>query len=309
MDLTTTYMQLPLASPLVASASPLTMDLDSLRRLEDAGAGAVVLGSLFEEQIAHEAAELEHYLHYGADRWAESLTYFPDVGEFRLGAEDYLQHVARAREALGIPVIASLNGVSAGGWTAYADQIAQAGAHGLELNVYYLPTKASLSAADVEDVYASVLSAVREQVKLRVPLAMKLSPYFSNLPAVADRLDALGADALVLFNRFYQPDIDPLALETKLDVSLSTSADGRLPLRWIAILHGRLKASLAATGGIHTGEDAAKMLLAGADAAMLCSALLRNGPEHLRAVREGLVRVMETHGYESVEQMKGVMSQ
>jgi len=309
MDLSTTYMNLPLTSPLVPSASPMTMDLDALRRLEDAGAGAVVLGSLFEEQIAHDAGELEHYLHYGADRFAESLSYFPDVGEFRLGAEEYLEHIANARQALGIPVIASLNGVSARGWVSYAERIVQAGAHGLELNVYFIPTNPSVTAARLEDVYAGILAEVRRTVGDEMPVAVKLSPFFTNLSAVAARLDEAGADALVLFNRFYQPDIDPSKLEVVTRPALSTSADSLLPLRWIAILHGRIEASLAATTGVHTGADAAKLIMAGADVTMLCSALLANGPEHLAAVRDELVRLMDVHGYGSAAEMRGVMSQ
>ncbi len=307
MDLSTTYMGLSLASPLVPSASPLSMDLDNLRRMEDAGAGAVVLASLFEEQIAHDADELEHYLTYGTERFAESLTYFPQVDDFRTGAEEYLEYVAKAREAVDIPVIASLNGVSAKGWISYAAKIEQAGAHALELNVYYIPTRADLPSREVEGVYANVLGAVKASVS--IPVAMKLSPFFSNLANLAACLDKNGADALVLFNRFYQPDIDPTALEVTLDVDLSTSAESRLPLRWIAILHGRVGASLAATTGVHTGADAAKMILAGADVTMLCSALLHHGPQHLATVAEGLKAVMEVRGYESVDQMKGVMSQ
>ena len=309
MELSTTYMGLPLASPLVPSASPLTMDMDTIRRLADAGAGAVVLGSLFAEQIEHDARELDHYLQYGADRFAESLSYFPEADDYRLGAEDYLEHIARAREAVDVPIIASLNGISMKSWVAYAEKIVEAGAHALELNVYYLPTIPSLTASQVEDVHVGVLSAVRQAVRQRIPVAVKLSPFFTNLTTVAQAMAEAGADALVLFNRFYQPDIDPTKLEVVSRAQLSTSADSLLPLRWIAILYGRVKASLAATGGIHTGQDAAKMIMAGADVAMLCSALLQNGPEHLLAVRDELVGVMETHGYASVAEMKGVMSQ
>jgi dihydroorotate dehydrogenase (fumarate) len=307
MDLSTTYMHLELRSPLVVSASPLAMDLDTLKELADAGAAAVVLASLFEEQIEHDAAELDHYLHYGADRFAESLSYFPEMGDFRLGAEDYLEYVAKARDAVDVPVIASLNGVSARGWVSYAQKMEQAGAHALELNVYYIPTNPQLSAADVEAVYLDVLAAVKATVQ--IPVAMKLSPFFSSMASMAARLDEAGADALVLFNRFYQPDIDPDVLEVRLNRTLSTSADNRLPLRWIAILRDRVRASLAASGGIHTGADAAKMILAGADVTMMCSALLANGPEHLTRAREGLVRIMGSHDYGSLAEMKGAMSQ
>jgi len=307
MDLSANYMSLELRSPLVPSASPLTMDLGALRQMEDAGAGAVVLASLFEEQIEHDAAELDHYLHYGADRFAESLSYFPEVGEFRLGAEEYLEHVAKAREAVDVPVIASLNGVSARGWTAYAEKMQQAGAAAIELNVYFLPTNAELTSQQVEDVYLDALKAVKGSVT--IPVAMKLSPYLSCTPSMAQRLDEAGADALVLFNRFYQPDIDPESLEVKLNVDLSRPADNRLPLRWIAILYGNVKASLAATSGIHTAADAAKMIMAGADVAMMCSALLEGGIQHLRGVRDGLAGIAESHGYASLAEMKGVMSQ
>jgi dihydroorotate dehydrogenase (fumarate) len=307
MDLSTSYMGLKLSSPLVASASPLSMDLGSLRRLEDFGAGAVVLASLFEEQIEHDANELEHYLTYGADRFAESLSYFPEPSQFHSGAQEYLEYIAKARQAVDVPIIASLNGVSARGWITYAAKAQQAGASALELNVYYIPTNLELQSKDVESVYAAVLGGVKAGVK--IPVSMKLSPFFSNTAAMAAALDRAGADGLVLFNRFYQPDIDPEALEVKLDINLSTSADNRLPLRWIAILYGRLKASLAATSGIHTGADAAKMIMAGADVTMMCSALLKHGPRHLHTVREELLRIMEANGYQSVTEMRGTMSQ
>ncbi|HUS47264.1 MAG TPA: dihydroorotate dehydrogenase-like protein [Phycisphaerae bacterium] len=307
MDLKTTYMGLELGCPLVPSASPLSREIDNIRRMEDAGAGAVVLWSLFEEQIEHEAAELEHYLRYGADRFAESLTYFPEPGEFPLGPNEYLDHIAKAKRAAGIPVIGSLNGISTRGWISYARQIEQAGADGLELNVYFIPTDPAVTADQVEDVYISVLQAVKASVS--IPVAMKLSPFFSATAAMARKLDEAGADALVLFNRFYQPDIDIAALEVVPTLELSTPFEQRLPLRWIAILRGAIKASLAATTGVRTGQDAAKMILAGADAVMMCSALLERGIEHLAAVRKELVETMEEKNYDSVEQMKGVMSQ
>ncbi len=309
MDLSTTYMGLALNSPVVASASPLSMDLGTLRRLEDAGAGAAVLASLFEEQIEHDARELEHYLEYGADRFAESLSYFPEQEEFRTGGEDYLEYVAKAVEAVDMPIIASLNGVSAKGWVGYAEKLADAGAQGIELNVYFIPTNPALSAQRVEDVYEAVLSAVKASVGDRIPVSVKLSPFFTNTAAVAARLAGAGADALVLFNRFYQPDIDPADLEVKLNVQLSTSDESRLPLRWIAILHDRIEAGLAASSGVHTGTDAAKMILAGADAAMMCSALLRHGPGHIQSVTKELAEVMDKHGYGSIGEMRGVMSQ
>jgi dihydroorotate dehydrogenase (fumarate) len=306
MDLSASYMGLKLQSPLVASSSPLTGDIDSLKKLEDAGASAVVLPSLFEEQIKHDADELEHYLHYGTERFAESLTYFPQHQHYKLGAEEYLEHISKARQALSIPVIASLNGVSLGSWSSYAQKIRQAGAHGIEINVYFLPTRWDLTSEDIEKVYLDALLAVK--VDAAVPVAMKLSPYFSCLPSMARRLDQAGAGALVLFNRFYQPDIDPATLEVTPTLELSRSADNRLAQRWIAILCSHVRASLAATGGVHTGCDAAKMILAGADVVMLCSTLLLHGVEQINVIREELIQIMESHEYDSASQMKGAMS-
>jgi len=307
MDLSTDYMGLKLASPLVPSASPLSRDLDNIRKMADQGAAAVVLWSLFEEQIEHEAAELDHYLQYGTEMFAEAITYFPQPQQYELGPDAYLQHITQAKKAVDIPIIASLNGVSAKGWTSYARRMQDAGADALELNVYYIPTDPALTSARVEQVYFDVLAAVKSTVS--VPVAMKLSPYFSSTAAMLKRLDEAGADALVMFNRFYQPDIDTHELEVRPGLVLSTSADSRLPLRWVAIMYGKLRASLAATGGIHTADDAAQMILAGADVTMMCAALLTNGIEHLAAVRDGLVDYMKQKGYESVGQMKGILSQ
>ena len=306
MDLSTTYMGMKLTGPLVASASPLSQSVATIRQLAEAGAAAVVLHSLFEEQIEHDAEELDHYLHYGADRWAESLSYFPNLGDYRLGPEQYLDHIAAAKRAVDIPIIASLNGVSPRGWTDYARQMQQAGADAIELNVYYIPTNPKLSAGDVEDVHLAILRKVKACVS--IPVAMKLSPFFSSPVNMLSRLDQAGADGLVLFNRFYQPDVDIADLEVAPRLVLSTSEESRLPMRWIAILFGKVKASLAATTGIHTAEDAAKMILVGADVAMMCSALLRNGPGHLRRVRGGLAEIMKRKGYQSVSEMKGVLS-
>ncbi len=307
MDLSTTYLGLKLKNPIVPSASPLSYSLDSMKRLEDAGASAIVMYSLFEEQIAHEAAELEHYLAYGTESFAESLSYFPEAQDYNLGPEEYVEHVHKAKGALGIPVIGSLNGITTGGWIDYARKIEQAGADALELNVYYIPTDPKLTSQAVEDRYVEVLRAVRESVK--IPVAMKLSPYFSSFAQMAHRLDQAGAQGLVLFNRFYQPDIDLEALEVKPNVILSTPQALRLPLRWIAILHGRIKASLAGTSGIHTAEDVLKIVMAGADVAMMCSALLKHGPGHLRQVIGDLQSWMLEHEYVSISQMKGSMSQ
>ena len=307
MDLSTTYMGLKLKNPLVPSAGPLTAELGSLRRLEDAGAAAAVLHSLFEEQFSHEAEELDHHLSYGTEAFAESLSYFPQLDEYRLGPEEYLEYVAQAKAAVDIPIIASLNGATAGGWIESARKIQAAGADALELNVYYVATDPNLSSPDVEQRYIDVLEAVKQAVT--IPVAIKLSPFFSATAAMARRLDAAGADALVLFNRFYQPDIDLEKLEVVPNLVLSSSYEMRLPLRWIAILYGRIEANLAATRGICTGEDVLKMLMVGADVAQICSVLLREGNEHLTVMLDEMQAWMRQHEYESVAQMKGSMSQ
>lgn len=307
MNLTTDYMGLKLSSPLVPSASPLSQEVGNIRAMEDSGAGAVVLWSLFEEQIEHDARELDFYLQYGADRFAESLSYFPEVDEFRLGPDQYVEHIAKAKEAVDIPIIGSLNGLSAGGWTDYARKMQEAGADAIELNVYYIPTDPKVTGSLVESVYLDVLRIVKETVD--IPVAMKLSPYFSATANMARRLADAGADALVLFNRFYQPDIFVDELEVRPRLVLSSSDENRLPLRWMALLHDRTDASLAATTGIHTAEDAVKMLLAGADVTMMCSALLKNGVEYLAKVGRELTEILERKGYESVEQARGVLSQ
>lgn len=307
MDLTTTYMGLQLKNPLVPSASPLSKDLGNIKRLEDAGASAVVMYSLFEEQIAHEQRELDHFLTQGTESFQEAMSYFPATADYSLGPDEYLEHIRAAKEATSIPIIGSLNGVSAGGWLEYARKIEEAGADGLELNVYYIPTSANYKAEEIENIYVEDLRRVKQAVK--IPVAMKLSPYFSAMANMAKKLDDAGADALVLFNRFYQPDFDLDELEVVPAVNLSTSSEGRLPLRWIAILYGHIKANMAATTGVHTHLDALKMLMAGADVAMMCSALLHHGPQHLGTVLADLQRWMEEKEYASVAQMKGSMSQ
>jgi dihydroorotate dehydrogenase (fumarate) len=307
MDLSTTYLGLHLKNPLVPSASPLSRTLDSMKQLEDAGASAIVMYSLFEEQIQHEAAELNHYMSYGTESFAEALSYFPEAQEYNLGPDEYVEHLHKAKKALGIPVIGSLNGISTGGWMKYAKKIEEAGADALELNVYYIPTDPRLSAQAVEDLYLDALKAVKQTVK--IPVAMKLSPFFSSMANMATRLDAAGADGLVLFNRFYQPDIDIEALDVVPNVNLSSSHSLRLPLRWIAILFGRVKANLAATSGVHTAEDVLKLLMAGADITMLCSALLQHGPGTIAEILKNLDHWMLEHEYVSVQQMRGSMSQ
>jgi dihydroorotate dehydrogenase (fumarate) len=278
-----------------------------MKRLEDAGAAAVVMHSVFEEQIQHEAAELDHYLLSGTESFAEALSYLPEASEYFLGPEEYVSQLAKAKESLSIPVIASLNGVSTGGWIQYAKKFEEAGADAIELNVYYVAADPRMSGVDVEQRYIDVLKAVKSTVK--IPVAIKLSPFFSSMSNMAKRLDDAGADGLVLFNRFYQPDVDIEALEVVPNVQLSSSRSIRLPLRWIGILFGHVKASLAATSGVHTAQDAIKLIMAGADVTMLCSSLLHNGTQHLNEVLTGLDRWMQEHEYVSVQQMRGSMSQ
>ncbi|MGD0339440.1 MAG: dihydroorotate dehydrogenase-like protein [Bacteroidota bacterium] len=307
MDLSARYMGMTLKNPLVPSASPLSRSIDGIKELEDAGASAVVLYSIFEEQFSHEARELAHFLSHGTESFAEAVTYFPQPDEFNLGPEEYLELIAKAKKTVGIPIIGSLNGYSTGGWISHAKKMQEAGADALELNVYYIPTDPNRSGIEIEAMYIDVLRAVKKSVT--IPVAMKLSPYFSSFANMAKRLDEAGADALVLFNRFYQPDIDLDKLEVVPNVTLSTSNSIRLPLRWIAILYGHLKADLAATSGIHTADDVLKMLMAGASVTMLCSSLLRMGPRHITSILNNLKQWMEEREYESVAQMRGSMSQ
>jgi len=307
IDISTTYLGLKLRTPLVASASPLSQDIYNIRRLEDLGASAVVLYSLFEEQLQQEEAELEHRLSAGTDSFAEATSFFPQPEEFRLGPEGYLKHIDRAKKAVSIPIIASLNGSSVGGWTNYAKQIEQAGADALECNIYFVAADPEISSAEVEQRYLDIVAAVKSAVS--IPVAVKISPFFSNMANMAKRFDEAGANALVLFNRFYQPDINIEELEIEPNVLLSTPQALRLPLTWIGILYGRVRANLAATSGVHGHEDVIKLLMVGADVTMLCSTLLRNGISHIRRIERGLVEWMEKHEYESVQQMKGSMSQ
>ena len=307
MDLTTTYLGLKLRTPLVPSASPLSDEIDSIKRMEDAGASAVVLYSLFEEQLRQDRLELHHHMESGTFSFAEALTYFPEPEEYHLGPEEYLKHIATAKKSVKIPIIASLNGSSPGGWTQYAKLVQQAGADALELNIYYIPTNLNLPAGEVEQTYFDILKAVKSEVT--IPVAVKLSPFFTNFANMAKRLNETGADGLVLFNRFYQPDIDLDTLEVKPNILLSTPMAMRVPLRWIAILYGHLKCSLAATSGIHRASDVLKMLMAGADVTMLCSTLIRHGVGHIQVIEKDLVAWMEEHEYESVAQLKGSLSQ
>jgi len=307
MDLSTKYLGMQLRTPLVASASPLSQEIAGIRSLEDAGASAVVLYSLFEEQLRQEALELERDLNAGTESFAESLTYFPRSSEFHTGPEGYLNHIRKAKDAVDIPIIASLNGSTLGGWTKFAKQVEQAGADAIECNIYFIPTNTEIDGSEVEKIYTDILREVK--ISVHIPVAAKLSPFFSNLANMAKRLDQMGTDGLVLFNRFYQPDIDLEELEIKPNVLLSSTQALRLPLTWIGILYGRIRASLAATSGVHGPEDVLKLLMVGADVTMLCSALLRNGVGHLRHVEQGVQEWMEAHEYESVQQMQGSMSQ
>lgn len=307
MNLSTSYLGLDLRTPLVPSASPLCENIDFLRQMEDAGASAVVLHSLFEEQIRLERDERDHQVSQDPHSYPGALTYLSKPPGFSTGLETYLGHIARAKESLSIPVIASLNGSTFGGWTTFSKQIEQAGADALELNFYSVPTDNTLSPEDIEHEHLTVLATVKAQ--LRIPVAVKLSPYFTNLAQFAHRLDLHGADALVLFNRFYQPDIDLDLLQVSPNVLLSTPTEMRLPLRWIALLRGRIRANLAATGGVHYGTDALKLITAGADVTMLCSALLKHGIDHLRVIEREMCEWMEKHGYESIAELKGCMSQ
>ena len=307
IDLSTSYLGLNLATPLVASASPLSRDLDGVRRLEDAGASAVVLYSLFEEQLRQEEVDLDYHLHAGTESFAESITFFPQASEFHTGPEGYLKHIRKCKASVKIPIIASLNGSTLGGWTKFAAEIEKAGADAIECNIYSIATNPVLSGADIENMYLEIMQAVKATVT--IPVAVKLSPFFSNLANMAQRLDQAGADALVLFNRFYQPDINLQELEIQPNVLLSTPQSLRLPLTWIGILFGRVKTNLAATGGVHNAEDVVKLLMVGADVTMLCSSLMRHGINHVRHVQRELREWMEEHEYESVQQMQGSMSQ
>jgi dihydroorotate dehydrogenase (fumarate) len=308
MDLTTTYLGLKLRTPLVPSAaSPLTDDIANIKLMEDSGAAAVVLYSLFEEQLRLERYELHHHLTHGTESFPEALTYFPEPAEFHVGPEQYLKHIAKAKAAVNIPIIASLNGSTPGGWTDYAKQIEQAGADALELNIYSIPTDANLPGADVEKEYVEIVKAVKSAIT--IPVAVKLSPFFTNFGNVAKQLVDAGANGLVLFNRFYQPDIDLETLEVTPNILFSTPMAMRLPLRWVAILHGRVQASLAATSGIHRAADVLKMLMAGADVTCLCSVLMRHGIKQIAVIERELAAWMEKREYESVRQLKGSLSQ
>ena len=307
MDLSTTYLGLHLRHPVMASAGPLSGTLDGIKRLEDAGAAAVVMFSLFEEQIRQENEAYEYLTEHGAESFAESLSYFPQIEDYHVGPDQYLELVRAASEAVDIPVIGSLNGVTDSGWTEYAKDIESAGAKALELNIFYIPADIGLSGRDVEKRYEDIVRRVKGATS--IPVAVKLNPFFSATGEMAKRLVAAGANGLVLFNRFYQPDFDLDELEVSPSLELSHATEIRLPLMWIAILHGRIEASLAATRGVETATEIVKYVLAGADAVMTTSALLRNGAGYVKTLVEDLEEWMQRREYESVNQMKGSMSQ
>lgn len=307
-DLSTTYLGLNLKNPLVASASPLSKKIDKALMLQEAGVSAIVMYSLFEEQIIHESLELDHYLSRGADSFPEALSHLPDGGLYAISPEKYLNQVTGLKKALSIPVIGSLNGVSKGGWTNYARRIEEAGADALELNMYYLATDPDMTSADIENTQVELVAEIKSVIT--IPLAVKISPFVTSVPNFAKRLVEAGADGLVLFNRFYQPDFDIEELEVVHSLDLSTSAELRLPLRWISILHGKINADLALTSGVHKSTDLLKAMMAGAQVAMTASALLWDGL--LRPVQDILRHTqtwMEEHEYQSIKQMQGSMSQ
>nr|CAI78534.1 hypothetical protein [uncultured Chloroflexota bacterium] len=307
VDLTTTYLGLKLKNPLVASPSPLSEKVRIIQEMEQAGIAAVVMYSLFEEQIIHESLELDHFLTRGTETFAEAMSYLPDVGKYSLAPDVYIEKLNKAKKAVNIPIIGSLNGVSSGGWIQYAKKIQDAGADALELNIYFLPTDLNLTSRELEDNYVKLVSDVRTQIN--IPLAVKLSPFFTALPNMARRLVDAGANGLVLFNRFYQPDFDLGALEVAPHLKLSTSSELRLPLRWIAILYSKVQADLALTTGVHSAGDVLKAVMAGANVAMTTSALLQEGIGIIGTILNGIQAWMEEHEYESIQQMKGSMSQ
>ncbi|HMZ44178.1 MAG TPA: dihydroorotate dehydrogenase-like protein [Anaerolineales bacterium] len=306
-DLSTTYLGLKLKNPLVASASPLSKKVESAKKLQDAGISAIVMYSLFEEQIIHESLELDHYLTRGTDSFAEALSYLPDSGMYSIGPEKYLSQLTGLKKALNIPVIGSLNGVSKGGWTHYAKQIQDAGADALELNLYFISTDTALTSQELENAQIELVAEIKSAIT--IPLAVKLSPFITALPNYARRIVEAGADGLVLFNRFYQPDFDLNELEIVHSLDLSTSADLRLPLRWVSILHGKVNADFALTSGVHTSSDVLKAMMSGAKVAMMASKLLQTGEQVIPSMLEELQAWMKEREYVSIEQMQGSMSQ
>lgn len=299
-------MGLELKNPLVPSSSPLTENLDKIKILEDNGASAVVLFSIFEEQLEQEDNSLEFFMDYGSDSYAESLSFFPQAHEFRSRPDEYLENVRKIKEGAGIPIIASLNGATPGGWMEYAKRLEAAGADGLELNIHYLPVDFNETSADVEKRYTDIVSWVKDNVS--IPVAVKIGSRFSSLPAMAKALEGVGADALVMFNRFYHPDIDLENLKTRRNVQLSSAREIRLPMRWISVLRGNVNMSYAASGGVHSAQDVLKLVMSGADVTMLASALMAHGPGLIGTIEKDLIEWMDENEYQSIEQMKGSMS-
>ncbi len=307
VDLSTTYLGLKLKNPLVASASPLSENVETVKELEAAGIGAIVMYSLFEEQIIHESLELDHFLFYGSEISPEINSFYPQSGKYTLKADSYIEKLKKIKQSVNIPVIGSLNGVSSGGWIKYAKTIEDAGADALELNLYFLPTNPAQTSTQIEENYINLVHDVR--ISIKIPLAVKLSPFFTAIPNMAKRLIEAGANGLVLFNRFYQPDLDLEAMEVVPNLILSTSNELRLPLRWIAILYGQINADLALTTGIHSAEDVVKATMAGASAAMMTSELLAHGVNRVPVILGELAEWMSKHEYDSIQQMKGSLSQ
>jgi dihydroorotate dehydrogenase (fumarate) len=306
IDLTTKYMGLNLKNPLVASASPLSKKVETAKKLEEAGVSAVVMYSLFEEQITHDSRQLDHFLSFGTDSFQEAMSFYPDMDHYNIGPEGYLEHISKLKKALNIPVIASLNGISTGGWVDYSKKMQEAGADALELNFYYVPTSLKLTAVELEKAYIQLVADIRSEIK--IPLAVKLSPFYTALPQFASEIVKAGANALVCFNRFIQPDLDIENLKINPNLMLSTSEELRLPLRWTAILFGKVKADIALTSGVHTAEDMVKAIMAGANVTMLASELIQKGPARAASLIAELSTWMEAHEYESVKQMLGSMS-
>jgi len=307
MDLSTNYLGLNLKNPIVPSSSPLSGDISSIKAMEDAGASAIVLYSLFEEQILREETALDHYLNYGGESFYEAISYFPTNLEYNHGPVEYLEHIKKAKAAVDIPIIASLNGFTTGGWLKYSKLIEEAGADALELNLYNLPMDINKTSLDIENEYIDIIKTV--SLNIKIPLAIKLSPFFTSLPNFAKKAVDAGAKGIVLFNRFYQPDIDLENLEAKPNLVLSTNWVMRLPLRWTAILYGKINASLAITSGIHTYEDVIKSMMVGANVAMMCSELLKNGTGRIAEILKDIENWMVEKEYESIKQMQGSMSQ
>lgn len=306
MNLATNYLGLELKNPIIPSAGPLSSEISNIKAMEDAGAAAVVLFSLFEEEIEHESLELYHHTTTHQESFAEALDYFPEPYDYKIGPEKYLEHIRKAKEAVDIPIIASLNGKSVGGWIDYAKKVEQAGADALELNIYFLASDPKINSGKVEQEYLNIVKAVKTNVN--IPIAVKMHPFFSSVSWMAEQFTNVGADGLVLFNRFYQPDINLETLEIEPNVLLSTPIELRLPLRWIGILYGRINADLAATSGVYTETDVIKLIMAGAKVTQMLAALLKFGIGHIKEVLDKMVYWMEVNEYESLDQMRGSMS-